>query len=375
VTFADSSKLVWLQYRIHDRSAVSRSDFEPPSNFVVTSTGFIEESSQMILGSREGVIALYDVGDTSDPGFGPALLCVRDAHDREAVTSILTFKFPGDSQPPQTHILTTGRDCYYSLHKIKTPKDTSPTLEIETVHRSSPPTRIVLEGASMDPSTGVLILTGFRGVHFVVWNESTQTELVAVDCGGGHRTWVHHSGMDGSFLVWTRAGNLNIFSRTDSAYRALRVGGHGREVKTMAISPSIGTGGEINRTILATGSEDTCIRLFLLDEEPRSRPCGSFQSVRTLKPSNTGLQHLQWSSDARWLFSSAGNEDFDTWRVRYMPGFGIGVVREGNYPKSQAISELRITHFEAVEVDVGETDMDAFLIFMGYSNSEVKVRL
>jgi WD40 repeat protein len=291
------------------------------------------------------------------------------------VTSISTFKFPGGSEQLQTYILTTGRDCYYCLHKVKPPKGTSSTLEIETVHKSSPPTRIVLEGAILDAATKDLILMGFRGVHFVVWNESTQTELMAVDCGGGHRTWVYHSCMDASFLVWTRAGDLNVFSKTDSAYRALRVGGHGREVKTMAISPPVGSGGERNCTILATGSEDTSIRLFLLDEDPGSRPCGSFQSVRTLKPSNTGLQHLQWSNDGRWLFSSAGNEDFDAWRVRHIPGFCIGVVRVGHYPKSQEISDLRITYFEAVEVDVGEKNADAFLIFMGYSNSAVKVRL
>lgn len=348
-------------------SILSRNEFSLPPKFLVMDVAIVEATGQMILSSRQGAIASYDLEKHSGQVPIEPSWCISGVHSGDAVTSISNIKQPSSSDPAANYILTTGRDGNYCVHEL-----VAQTPGLRTVHKTSP-IRLKPERATFEASTNDLLLLGFRGTLFVLWNESTQSELMTVECGGVHRTWVYHSGKFGNLLIWNRASTFHALPWTTPSHRALRAGGHGREIKTIAISPSMVRIAGRKRAILATGGEDTLIRLFMLDEEEKTQPAGSFQCVRTVKHHGGGMQHLQWSSSARHLFSSSGAEEFQAWRVRYIPGFGMGVVAEGEYPKGKPNSDLRITHFHVVDVEVEDESADAFLISMCYSNSVVKV--
>lgn len=382
VSFIGLSRVTLLQFQISESPSLLNSrEFLLPTHFTVTSALLMQDELQMLLGSREGTVALFSTEGTQETPTEP-LWCAHEVHGQDAVTSITGLaktkpsSDPTEASPTEDYILTTGRDGNYCVHMLCSLKDGCQSHGLRTVHRSSPPLGANLETATFDEETNDLLITGFRGKCFVVWNETTQTEVMAVECAGAHRTWVCHPSTSGRVFLWTKAATFNAFFRATPSYRALRTGGHGREVKTMDISTPIVPANHTKLPILATGSEDTAIRLFLLDDSEKEEPYGNFECLRTLKKHNTGLQHIQWSKCGRFLFSSSGMESFHVWRIRHIPGFGIGAVPEGEYPKSQPQSDLRIMHFDAVgvEVEVEGDDVDAYLIFMCYSNSTVRVR-
>lgn len=93
--------------------------------------------------------------------------------------------------------------------------------------------------------------------------------------------------------------------------------------------------------------------------------------MQTLRKHNTGIQHLQWSADGRFLFSSAGFEEFHVWKIANdLPLVDIGVVCESSHPRSGG-SDLRIMGFDAT-TRVTSAHQDAFDIMMAYSDSSIK---
>jgi hypothetical protein len=143
------------------------------------------------------------------------------------------------------------------------------------------------------------------------------------------------------------------------------------------------TGQETTRRLLATGAEDTAIRIFDLDSLNRSSGATEFKSLVTLKKHTTGIQHLHWTSCGRYLISSGGVKELFVWRVRWIPGFGIGVCCVGVCPIAAKVPDLRIVSFAVgdlcclppveAEVRASPGDDAEFVITMVCSDSTIEV--
>lgn len=345
-----------------------------PETIRVTSFLYIERASCVIIGSRTGALVIYILGHLNDKP--PAASVYNRIHGAETVTTILRVQPQNDSPTDKEYILSCGRDGAYCIHVLHFEANSDNPVILETVHQSSPPFGPSIEGAHFDEATNDLILHGFRSRDFIVWNESMQTEVHAVECGGSNRLWAFKPRPDavgsGTF-IWTQASIFNMFSTESPSYRVLRAGNHGREIKTLSISNKV-AGAPGRGRLLATGSEDTTIRIFDIDSSDVTGQWGSFKCLRTLDRHTAGLQHLRWSSNGNFLCSSSGCEEFFVWKVRSVPGFGIGLVLEASCPKSKVVSDLRIISFDLLEVD-GAEGTDCFLFCLAYSNSTVNVCL
>ena len=355
-----------------------------PSTFIVTSGGFADSHKLIVLGSRSGALALYDFSPFSDDETGTARsCCVRYVHGEEAVTAIKSVP-PARSTADTSsgYLLTTGRDGRYAVHRWKhEPALQASKLTLETVHVGSPSFGPNIEGVVFQPSTQELLLWGFRSKHFVVWNHTEQREVMAIECGGTHRSWSFSPGLKnpGSrmSLVWTKASTCYIDSRPRASHGVLQDGGHGREIKTMAISPLQYDGGGVCSRLVATGAEDTAIRIFSYKGSNSDVQESSLQCIDTFAKHTTGLQQLQWSKAGQYLFSAAGCEEFYTWRVQPLPRFGVGVVCDARCPVKSESADLRIMDFDVVDIS-GEGEESAkikhrFLITMVYSDSSLRV--
>lgn len=382
---------------------------DTPRAFIVISAAFIDYF--VVLGGRGGSVLIYGTPFSLGPGPVPPAATIGHVHGKDAVTSII--RLPRSPNPKEHCLLTTGRDGTYSAHALTFDREAvsgSPPLTFTTLHCSTASFGSSIEGAHLDSHTGNLLLTGFRATEFTAWNESAQRRLTAVDCGGAHRTWAYHhhqqqrsqqGGVDTvadgpSTFAWTRASTFNLAVHTQPAHRAIWRGGHGREIKAAAIGSMVLSDGRTRRRILATGAEDTTIRLFFVDEanhgqNPWKVAHGlKLNCARILKKHTAGLQQLQWSPCGRFLFSSGGLEEFFVWRVRTVPGLGIGAVCEGQAPRSASQSDLRIVGFDVADIGERESDGEGedggmhecgqkggrrFLLCLAYSNSTVKVCL
>jgi len=334
--------------------------------FVVTSFLLIRcrDVDYVLLGSRKGLLAIYQIPDTKYCQVLAPTHMLPSCHGKESITA-MRWKPDVNDDGNTGHLFSTGRDGTYAVHRVKSQGS---ALSLELVHQLDLPFGPSIEGMAFTADSHLRIW-GFSGKDFIAHDATTQQTVLTVRCGGRvNLTWAYEpnaqNGGGGTF-VWTQASTLMRRAQSELPHHTIHPGGHGREIKAVAVS-------EVKHQIIATGAEDTDIKLFAY-----SSPIG-FSCLQTLRKHNTGIQHLAWSTDGRHLFSSAGSEEFYVWRVSNgVPLVGLGVVCESAHPKSRT-SDLRITHFDVREqaavVDQDpEGDGEAvYDITMAYSDSTLK---
>ena len=384
------AELIW-DSEISSSSSTPRSQICLPLMFSVAAASFVPSSSFLILGSRSGALALYSGVDQSIPML-QCTSCIRHVHSSDSITAILHLSLPSPLSTLLTfHILTCGRGGTFAIHSISTDNSTNArSVEFITLHVSSPPLGPNIEGAYMareewSPNRREIMLYGFRSTEFVVWNQSTQVEFLHVECGGAHRSWAYRpteSGAGGT-LVWTKAGSLNHYHKSGADVQVVAQGGHGREIKTVAsqrpISPNVL--GCSPSLLIATGAEDTYIRLWKIAHEwvpDGSESAEFYRCIGVMKNHTAGLQHLSFSPCQRFLFSSAGREEFFVWRLSTnVPVIDIGVILWDTMPKNEHDFDNRITHFTATSLnengDSYQTSGRQYRFLMAYSNGKIKV--
>lgn len=377
-----------------------------PSTFQPTAFVDVSEGNLLILGSRSGALAIYldaaREGGTAN-GIAPAF-CARHIHGSDTVTHLQSFSAAkcNEQDPACYEIISTGKDGSYAIHKITfrncEPASRSPVMT--TLHRSCPPFGPNIEGASVrltSSSSPELLLHGFDGKNFRCWNESRNSEVISIPCGGAHRNWAYsskyldmQSGVtsQGGCFVWTKAGVFNMARFFSPAHEIVQPGGHGREIKAMAVQKEDpGHDGQYAPTmrLIATGAEDTAIRLWMVTTVGKHAHVGTqslvrkdnASCIRVLKKHTTGIQHLSFCQN--FLFSSAGCEELFIWKLN----FGVGVVSIGTVflaalPKHAVASDLRITSFKAIFIACDPAadslpEHEHIHIYTTYSNSTVRV--
>ena len=328
-----------------------------PPNFIATSVSLLKSGSTLsaILGSRTGSLAVYDVlqAGRSDPVFPFQIHNL--VHGKEAITQLHTTT--DDDFAGRFWLWSTGRDGTFAVHRISFQ---NAGLEVSLVHQLCLPFGPNIESLNLS-ETGRLFVWGFKSKHFIVYDVVAQREVMSVECGGAHRNWDFRPSERGGTFVWTKASKVYRRTQTELPYTIMHAGGHGREIKSTAVSSTY-------PQIIATGAEDTDIKLHRLEG-------GKFKCLQTLRRHNTGIQCLQWSADGRYLFSSGGFEEFFIWRVSTgIPYLDVGVVCVSKHPRSGS-SDLRIMGFDAQETaEDGEgIDLRRVSIVMAYSDSTAKV--
>ena len=353
---------------------------ELPTGFVVTSSCFTDGETVIILGSRSGDVAIYVLLDSyPTPSDHLKPQAINQIHGEEAVTVIQLIPAVCENLDT-TFVLTAGRDGTYSIHQLSytTSPSSSIKIDFQTLHTGTPSFGPNIEGACIDNTQ--LYLWGFRSKDFVVWNESQKQEVMTVNCGGAHRNWAYFHNRDGSGggkFVYTKASICHLHVQKRSFHQVFQHGGHGREIKAMALSPptAVHNNTERQTRLLATGAEDTTIRIFQLDNTNQE----TLKCLAILPTHTTGLQTLHWSSNGHYLFSAAGCEEFFVWRVRKAPLVTIGVVCEAKCPTVTDEVDLRIMDFAVLPLPntndhTNEEENEcSYLITTIYSDSSLRI--
>ena len=347
-----------------------------PANFISTSSLYLESNTIIILGFRNGALAFYDLSDIDGPI--NAKLVTLSVHGTDSVTSINRVPYHETGRKSGAEFfLSTGRDGRYAVHELTAcSSQQSPcTMNLQTVHACSLPFGPNIEGSVFDGKNHELLVWGFRGKEFVVWNDSLKFEVMSVECGGAYRNWAFLPSKNiegGCNLVWTKASTLNVYTPARSSHNVVRPGGHGREIKAMASSPSIEGNCHPTSRFLATGAEDTTIRIS--KSTYGDDPCQeNVQRLAVLSKHTTGIQQLRWSSDGRLLFSAAGREELFVWRIQPVPCFPVGATCLSKCPPVTEARDLRIMDFDVVGVSTSNKITTKYILGAVYSNSTLRV--
>ncbi|KAL8867638.1 MAG: hypothetical protein Q9198_008447, partial [Flavoplaca austrocitrina] len=375
-------------YKFSDLDHYGNDDTMPPTmlslpaSFIVTSSCYLPELRIWVLGSRSGVIAFYDESMSHQVSMLDPCSIFTDIHGQEAITVIQPVPYREGNRP--SHVLTAGRDGHYAVHKIVV-KSTSTLDEdtvviLNTVHRSTPTFGPNIEGVAFDNQRQELSMWGFRSKEFVVWSATKDMETMSVDCGGAHRNWCYRPSKDGSnggTFVWTKAAVCHVHSQIEASHRVISSGGHGREIKTMATSPTLIENNEGKTRFIATGAEDTTIRIWSFNEQ-RDELGSLFRCLGIFTKHTTGIQQLRWSADGSLLFSAAGCEEFFVWRVQSVPFLGVGAVCEAICPQVTDDGDLRVMDFAITEMfcypgEHQNLTERGYIITIVYSDSSIRV--
>jgi WD40 repeat protein len=292
-----------------------------------------------------------------EKGFRPVLdLATRT---RDAITALIPLPGKDGGHSISPYFLATSRDSKYRIYEVE---------EVDQdvrLHLRSEITALfgsIIEGGwfTQDASPE-LILYGFKSKKLIVWNETRREELATVDCGGSHRTFAltHHPIYPHSLRFgFTRVSQLFVYSQQRSSHRPLKKGTHGREIRTLSH----------NGRYIATGAEDTTIRIWKYEEHVQGQACGrELRCLALMKSHISGIQQLQWLGDD-YLLSSAGMEEFFVWRIHELVDTsyeGLGVVCEAIFGDRSKDRDLRIMSFDAHKVGPDGT----IIITMALSNS------
>ncbi|ORY19821.1 WD40-repeat-containing domain protein [Clohesyomyces aquaticus] len=342
---------------------------ELQTGLVITSMAYVNtlgEVDYISLGFRRGSVAIYSISRNratvheSQNDEASLMKIVEQVHGKETVTAMLFYPSSTESNEwtirANGYLYSVGRDGHLSIHHIDFSANT-----VSLLHNLALPMGPNLEGLyhSMDS----LMIFGFSSTKLILYNSTKEKEEMAVETGGAHRSWAFQPHDDGltNTLVWTRASSMNVCVQERPSHQIIRHGGHGREIKAVAVSPP-GVSGTIKR-LIATGAEDTDIKIF-------EYPDHGTTTRRTLRKHTTGIQHLQWSDDGNYLFSSGGREEFYVWRIRVLAQFAtvdVLAVCESVFEPEDKDSDLRITSFDVQRRD------GAFLIAMVFSDSTIKI--
>ncbi|KAJ0423974.1 WD40-repeat-containing domain protein [Aspergillus carlsbadensis] len=351
---------------VHDTEpCVEKTTLRLPQGFDITCASLINNSDYLAIGSKLGSLVVFPKSrsDSLEP-----LLKLARFHSKEGVNQILPLSSLSPTiNTPLTQFLSCGRDGNYRISSLDISKDSSETVAIRTVH--SPTTLgFNIEGAYLDQSSQHLMFYGFGGMEFVIWNETTQSEVARIHCGGAHRRWAFQPSTERpghALLLWARGG-LNASHINIHNSRTICAGGHGREIKTLgSVQRPDG------RPLFVTGSEDTTLRVFAPSSDSTTQ---ALECLRVLTAHDSSPQHIEFSKDARFMLTSSAMEDFYVWRIGSIPVFGLTAALLGWCPKSQPNSELRITSFDVLEVEgSGDADEANFLLCLTYSNSTISI--
>lgn len=301
------------------------------------------------IGSRHGWLSILKQD-------GASLKCIVDfaTRSRDAITAIVPLPSTNSGPEAPTYILATSRDGKYRIYDLELSNEKA---KLHLIHETALPFGPMIEGAWFTKDAHPeLVMYGFRSKDFVVWSESRREEIANMDCGGAHRTFrLRYSDevLGRCRFAFTRTSKLLIHSQPGIAHTPLKLGTHGREIRAIAS----------NGKIIATGAEDTSIRLWEYDSNE-----GHMLHLACMKTHVTGLQRLKWLG-SEYLISSGGNEEFFVWRVTQLKGSayaGVAVVCEGVFQDKTPVGDLRIMDFDVAWED------GAVAIVMAFSNSSFK---
>ncbi|KAF2454236.1 WD40-repeat-containing domain protein [Lineolata rhizophorae] len=361
-----------------------------PESFMVTSSVSIWRNPDFVtfLGGRNGAILFFaSIAFPASQGISTYQQPVQPSqyiphiHGREAVTDLKWLPVSTAlSSDRQGWLVSVGRDGTCSVLQF-TGLDKPPTL----VHKLGLPFGPNVEGICIQKHGAQehLMFFGFGGKRFVVYDDSLKQEYTNVECGGAHRNWAFISTGEGDetdgncrgMFVWTKASKANVAYFPKFSHQIVKSGSHGRDIKAVAISPTRKPGSQ--NYLIATGAEDTTIRILEYELSGVLDVSGQFRCVQVIRKHTTGIQQLAWSNDGYYLFSSGGNEEFYIWRVHSVPLLGVGIVCEGVCPPKSEARDLRVTSFAVTEksrlTNFADSEERTFLITLTYSDSIVVV--
>ncbi|KAK6603640.1 WD domain-containing protein [Botrytis cinerea] len=321
VTLLGTQELTIFSFNLESSGSqplIDRRTLSLPPKFIVTGAGTCND--HLVIGSREGQIAVHDTNTNT-------MSTWNSLGKKDAITSIVAVPRT-DSKQTTSYFAITSRDGLYAIFSYN--NEAAP--KISCVHSAAPPFGPMIEACWFQGSD--LILYGFKSKSLIVWNETRQSEIMRIDCGGAHRAHAYSpfEGTQGGglqHLHWHNSNYLFSSGGVEEFYiwRIQSIPGFGlgviceascpdptaeQDLRIMSFDVSDIPGSEYEEMIITLAYSDSTMRTYLY-----SRISGWKLLVRGQYTSACLMQiaHLQISNSELTFLTAATDGSLCIWRA------------------------------------------------------------
>ncbi|KAI9094362.1 WD40-repeat-containing domain protein [Phlyctochytrium arcticum] len=359
--------------------------FNLPEHFCVVNLAYSHHSGVLLLTSRQGAIAAYDLSgvDATTQDVDHKLLSPRAVqrrvHGKDSVTSVVfqSGEF-GDNQ----RILfgTVGRDgnyCRFEL--IRQPvsaTNSEPAWTLEQCFKSKITKGWLEKIIFVD---GVTLLCGFFNKRFFVYNESKRYEMFSVACGGGHRIWDFVSNDQhinvATFGFIRHAALHQVFRNNDEdkcfKEPKLQDSYAGMETRVIRIVPFPSESIPPDTSVIVSGGEDSVLRFHSFSTQ------NGLQSLLNVRKHGSVVRSASFAQAqyGTLMFTVGAREELRAWRLVMDKHVGFMCLDLSAAPLVSKIAETRLMDVSSFLLKTSTTNdrSNLYLVATACSDSYVRI--
>ena len=279
-----------------------------PHGKIVTTMDFCPSRGLLVCGDKKGNIFAFDLNSTSSVegvGHMQAILSVEKSHSHNAITMV---------KAEAHRIVSGGQDGCIFEHGLIASEVEEPVVLRPISRRKMQSMASVHYRVEVG---GILLLGGFQGGDFVLWNDHDSCVVLRASCGGPTRPHALNVTSLSDFLFSFCKYNEVLIQRCKNecgvpACQTLTPSHHGKEIYDVCIVASSDGGFPMD---IFTCSEDGSVKCLRVNGSDGCHSIHNFTGERIVGAAMRALSVHQLSEDAWFLVSAGAQEVLNAWRV------------------------------------------------------------
>ncbi|KAM0729073.1 tRNA (34-2'-O)-methyltransferase regulator WDR6 [Formica fusca] len=264
----------------------------------------------LVCGDRAGNVYVYKLNGQANKDIEKPVQILNRVHGKIGVQSFARW---------EEKLMTTGRDGmlrFYELNK----DDTKPLLML---HRKKMPIDWISGMLKSVDGHCTPFIFGFKEVEFIIYNLSTESILIRIPCGGGHRSWDCMILDETTSFIYIQNKQIYIFDYplSSASFPILQNGFHIKETYCLQHISRLGS---FKQDIFISGGEDCTLRVSSICESFEDNSHSVFHNLGNFDGHLSGIKcistiKLKKNDDlnSKYLvFSGGGRAQLKIWEIR-----------------------------------------------------------
>ncbi|XP_029178864.1 WD repeat-containing protein 6 isoform X1 [Nylanderia fulva] len=263
----------------------------------------------LVCGDRAGNVYVYKLNEQANGNIEKPVQIFNRVHGKIGVQSFAIW---------EEKLMTTGRDGILRFYELSK-DDTKPLLML---HKKKMPIDWISGMLKSADGHCTPFILGFKEVEFIIYNLSTESILIRVPCGGGHRSWDCMILDETTSFIYIQNKQIYVFDYPLSSASSpiLQNGFHTKETYCLQHISKLGL---FKQDIFISGGEDCTLRVSSICELFKNNPHSVFHNLGNFDGHLSGIKCIstvklkETDLSSKYLvFSGGGRAQLKIWEIR-----------------------------------------------------------